>query len=314
MAKIAIIGCGMVGRAWAIAFARIGHGVALWDPMEEAPRQALDQISKLLPDLEAHDLLQGHGRAEVMARLRPVDTLDQALYGAEYVQECAPEQLAIKRDTFSWLDGIASPQTILASSSATLLPSTFTEGLAGRDRCLVAHPVDPPYLLPTVDLVPAPWTDPRVVARTRDFLSAADLQPVMVDREGESFVGDRLQTALLEEALRLLDEGRITAADLDAVIRNGLAPRWTVLGLFQSADLDLPGGLSPHLDDTGPATTDDGSVQAAAPARKTVAEQIRSLVLHGPSWGSIPDQQLWRDRRLMGMIERKRAIDGQREK
>src|SRR5215218_900421 len=156
--RVAIVGTGLVGRAWAIAFARAGWEVRLWDPASDAPRQAVVTISGLLQDLAAQELLGGRDAAEVRNLLRPVSELAEALEDVAWTQESAPERIEVKRELWAELDAKAPADAVLASSTSAIVPSRFTEPLAGRARCLVAHPLNPPYLIPAVELVPAPWT------------------------------------------------------------------------------------------------------------------------------------------------------------
>ena len=132
MSKVAIIGSGFVGRAWAISFSRAGHDVALWDQDPQAPERALTYIQGLLPDLEASDLLNGVAAQVVEARMRPGAALEAALDGAAYVQENTPEDVEVKRKVFAQLDAAAAPDAVLASSTSAILPSAFTETLKGR--------------------------------------------------------------------------------------------------------------------------------------------------------------------------------------
>ncbi len=159
MSRIALVGLGLVGRAWAISFARAGHEVALFDERPEAIDSALSYVDAVLPDLEANGLLMDESQEAVRARMRPAATLEEALGGASHVQENTPEDVEVKRRAFARLDAAAAAETVLASSTSAILPSHFTEALKGRSRCLVVHPINPPYLVPAVELVPAPWTD-----------------------------------------------------------------------------------------------------------------------------------------------------------
>jgi 3-hydroxyacyl-CoA dehydrogenase len=131
--------------------------------------------------------------------------------------------------------------------------SRFAAELAGRGRCLVVHPGNPPYLLPVAELVPAPFTDSATVARTQELLTAAEMMPVLVHHEIEGFVFNRLQGALLREAYRLVRDGVASAADVDAVVSHGLGRRWAVIGPFATADLNTRGGLGRHAELMGPA-------------------------------------------------------------
>src|SRR5579872_1238249 len=137
MARVAIIGSGFIGRAWAISFARAGHEVALWDQDPEAPRQAIDFAASVAPDLANNDLLGGYDPQAVLARLRPEKNLAAALADADHVQESAPERLDVKKSLFAELDRLTPPRAILASSSSAILPSLFTAELPHRERCLV---------------------------------------------------------------------------------------------------------------------------------------------------------------------------------
>src|SRR4051812_21822119 len=168
MAKVAIIGSGFIGRAWAISFARAGHQISLWDVDRSAPSAALAYIESVLPDLEANDLLNGRRPDELRGRMKGLGDIEEALAGADYVQENTPEEVETKREVFSILDRHSQPGAILASSTSAILPSKFTEHLAGRARCLVVHPINPPYLIPAAEVVPAPWTSADAVTRTRD--------------------------------------------------------------------------------------------------------------------------------------------------
>jgi 3-hydroxyacyl-CoA dehydrogenase len=193
MGNVAIVGAGFIGRAWAISFARAGHVVTLWDDDAKAPGKALSYIERLLPDLEAHDLLDGGTAADLRKRMHAADGLEDALSDADYVQENTPENVEIKRAIFARLDAAAPPGAILASSTSAILPSAFTERLPGRARCIVVHPLNPPYLIPAAEVVPAPWTDAGVVERTAAFLRAAGHAPIVMKRELDGFVMNRLQ-------------------------------------------------------------------------------------------------------------------------
>jgi 3-hydroxyacyl-CoA dehydrogenase len=224
--KIAVVGAGLVGRAWAITFARAGRQVVLWDPDPAAAASAVANIPPLLANLETEGLLKGASAGAVGARISGAATLADALAGAVHVQENAPENVEVKRKLFAELDAAAPPQVVLASSSTAIMASLFTEHVAGRARCLVAHPINPPYLVPAVEIVPAPWTDPAIVARTRDLMIAVGQAPIVMKREVEGFLMNRLQAAVLHEAFRMVAEGLASVEDIDVGIRKGIGLRW----------------------------------------------------------------------------------------
>jgi 3-hydroxyacyl-CoA dehydrogenase len=310
MSKVAIIGSGFVGRAWAISFARAGHDVALWDADASAPAKALTFIEAVLPDLAANDLVGGGSVEALRARMKPVADLGEALAGATHVQENTPEDVAVKREIFGRLDALASPDAVLASSTSALLPSAFTEALPGRARCLVAHPINPPYLIPAAEVVPAPWTDPAVVERTAAFLRAAGHAPIVMKRELDGFVMNRLQGALLEEAFRLVADGYAGVEDVDIGIREGLALRWSFMGPFETIDLNAPGGVRDYAkryqgiyEGIFPST--QRRVDWSGPVMQTLESERRKRT---PA-DKLIERQAWRDRRLMALAAHKRRAD-----
>jgi 3-hydroxyacyl-CoA dehydrogenase len=169
--------------------------------------------------------------------------LAEALDGADLAQENGPEQLEVKRELFAELDRLADPRTILASSTSAIQCSLFTADLPGRARCLVAHPVNPPHLVPVVELSGAPWTDPSVIARARAIFEGIGQAPVTVLKEADGFILNRLQAALLAEAFRLVEEGYVTPQDLDVTVKDGLGLRWAFMGPFETIELNAPGGI-----------------------------------------------------------------------
>ena len=305
--SVAIVGTGLVGRAWAIAFARAGWTVRLWDPLAVAPGAALAAIDGLLADLAAQDLLDGADASTVRARLRAAPTLADALAGVGWVQESAPEDLATKQALWRELDAAADPATILASSTSAIVPSLFTEALAGRGRCLVCHPLNPPYLIPAIELVPAPWTSAQTMTEAETVMRALGQAPIVMRKELDGFVMNRLQGALLEEAFRLVADGYCSAEDVDRGIKDGLALRWSFIGPFETADLNAPGGVRDYaaryqglyerlfasmqrrIDWSGPVIAQiEAERRAALPAER------------------LAERQRWRDRRLMALLRHKR--------
>jgi 3-hydroxyacyl-CoA dehydrogenase len=310
MTKAAIIGSGFVGRAWAISFARAGCEVALWDQDKDAPGNALAYIERLLPDLEANDLLNGGTAGEVAVRIHVAPTLESALEGAAHVQENTPEDVEVKRAVFARLDTAAPTDAVLASSTSAILPSAFTENLKGRARCLVVHPINPPYLVPAAEVVPAPWTDRAVVERAAGFLRAAGHAPIVMKREIDGFVMNRLQGALLEEAFRLVDQGYAAVEDVDVGIREGLALRWSFMGPFETIDLNAPAGVRDYADRyqgiySGVFRSSQWRVDWSGPVMDVVeSERRKSLAAD-----KLGERQAWQDRRLIALAAHKRWAD-----
>ena len=310
MSKVAVIGSGFIGRAWAISFARGDHDIALWDEDPQASERALAYIDQLLPALEANDLLNGATAKRVAARMRAARTLEAALESAVHVQENTPEDVEIKREVFARLDAAAAPGAVLASSTSAILPSAFTETLTGRGRCLVVHPINPPYLVPAAEVVPAPWTDAGVVERTAALLRAVGHTPIVMRREIDGFVMNRLQGALLEEAFRLVADGFASIEDVDVGIRDGLALRWSFMGPFETIDLNAPGGVRDYArryqtiySRIFPST--QRRVDWSGPVMDEVEAERRKRL---PA-DRLVERQAWRDRRLMALAAHKRRSD-----
>ena len=312
MSSVAIVGSGLVGRAWAISFARAGHAVRLWDPVPAACESARAYVAGVLDELARSDLLRGQAPGEVLARIAIADDLAAAVAGAAHIQENTPEDRDTKRAVFSRIDATADADAVIASSTSALLPSSFTEHLAGRQRCLVVHPINPPYLVPAAEIVPAPWTAPEIVERTRAFLVDAGHQPLVMKRELDGFIMNRLQGALLEEAFRLVAGGYASVEDVDAGIRDGLALRWSFMGPFETIDLNAPGGVRDYVDRYQSIYANiflemRHRVDWAGPVLDEVeAERRKALPKE-----QLGERQRWRDRRLMALAAHKTRSDGE---
>ncbi|MGP1614559.1 MAG: 3-hydroxyacyl-CoA dehydrogenase [Pollutimonas bauzanensis] len=305
MEKIAIIGAGLIGCAWASVFARAGHPVALHDVDAQALASAGGAIETNLAALYEAGLISETPQA-VMQRISIDASLEDALRGAVLVQENVRETVAAKKEIFARLDALADPGAILASSTSGIPASSFTEELKGRARCLVGHPINPPSLVPLVELVPAPWTEPAVMERARAIYEGAGQVPIMVQREIQGFIVNRLQGALLAEAFRLVEDGYIDSIDLDKAVKDGLGLRWAFMGPFETIDLNAPGGIRDYCGRYGPLYLD---IARQAQPREWSGPLLDTLERERqqeqPAAGRQARQD-WRDRRLMKLIAHKR--------
>ena len=303
---VAIVGAGFIGRAWAIVFARAGFSVAVYDAVDTALAQCQRLLLENINDLAEHGLIS-EAPATVLARIRTETTLPAALKGACLVQECAYETLEIKRAVFAELDRHAAPDTILASSTSWLKASEFSEGLAARARVLVAHPVNPPYLIPLVELAPAPWTDAAVLASAKTIYQEAGQVPVVLHKEITGFLLNRIQAAVLNEALNLYADGFASMEDMDLVLKNGLGMRWSFMGPFETIDLNAPGGLSDYIDRYGPLYEQVETKMTPIAFTPELTDD-----LHDQRRAVLPmehhaERQAWRDRRLMALLAHKKT-------
>jgi len=303
---VAIVGAGFIGRAWAIVFARAGFSVAVYDAVDTALAQCQRLLLENISDLAEHGLIS-EAPATVLARIRTETTLPAALQGACLVQECAYETLAIKRAVFAELDRHAGPDTILASSTSWLKASEFSEGLAGRARVLVAHPVNPPYLIPLVELAPAPWTDAAVLASAKTIYQEAGQVPVVLHKEITGFLLNRIQAAVLNEALNLYADGFASMEDMDLVLKNGLGMRWSFMGPFETIDLNAPQGLMDYAERYGSTFREVAADQATNPWNRDTMAQLHAQRREVLPAGDMQARARWRDRRLMALIAHQRS-------
>ena len=303
---VAIVGAGFIGRAWAIVFARAGFSVAVYDAVQTALAQCQRLLLENISDLAEHGLIS-EAPAAVLERIRTETTLPAALKGACLVQECAYETLEIKRAVFAELDRHAAADTILASSTSWLKASEFSEGLAGRARVLVAHPVNPPYLIPLVELAPAPWTDAAVLASAKTIYQEAGQVPVVLHKEITGFLLNRIQAAVLNEALNLYADGFASMEDMDLVLKNGLGMRWSFMGPFETIDLNAPQGLMDYAERYGSTFREVAADQATNPWNRDTMAQLHAQRREVLPAGDMQARARWRDRRLMALIAHQRS-------
>jgi L-gulonate 3-dehydrogenase len=304
MTNVAIVGAGLIGRAWAIVFARAGFDVTLWDQFPLQTTAALTFIADRLPELRAAGLLADEPEA-VMARIRPMQSLWEAVREADYIQENGPERTDVKIGMFTELERAARADAVLASSSSGIPASAFTEHLQTRRRCLIAHPVNPPYLVPLVELCPAPWTDPAVTDRTRAIMVEAGQVPATVKKEVDGFALNRLQGALLAEAFRLLADDVISPADLDALVKHGLGLRWSFMGPLETIDLNAPAGLADYCNRYGPLYATMQEQMRPLPWDAALVDRLHAARRAELPVNMQPVRQEWRDRRLMALLAHK---------
>ncbi|MDN3495399.1 3-hydroxyacyl-CoA dehydrogenase [Planococcus sp. APC 4015] len=248
---VAIIGAGSIGIAWAVVFASAGVRVQMFETHEGARLIALSEVESMLTDLFEAGLLE-EPVDQVMPRVTMSETLEAAVEHADFVQECVVEDLDVKRGLFAELDRLTDRSVVLASSTSTIIASLFAEDLPGRERCLVVHPANPPYFLRVAEVVPAPFTSTAAVAAATDLLTRVRITPVVLHREIEGFVFNRLQGAVLREAYCLVRDGVITPNDVDTLVREGLGLRWAVIGPFTTSELNTRGGIRRHAEVIGP--------------------------------------------------------------
>jgi L-gulonate 3-dehydrogenase len=305
--SIAVIGGGSIGVAFAIVFARARHRVRLNEP-DAAKRSSIAGILQArLGDLEAYDRLD-EPASSILRRITVVASLSEAVADVAHVQECAPERLDLKRALFVELDRLAPPQAVLAGASSAITASAFAADLPGRGRMLVVRPRNPPFLLPVVEVAPAPFTNETVIALTRALLTGAGLTPVLVRKEVEGFVFNRLQGALPREAYCRVRDDVVSVEDVDRIVRDGLGLRWSMIGPFETVDINTQGGTASHAEKMGPAYQRMGTERGQNdPWTQELVEKVaaqRRALLPLDRWA---ERVAWRDRRLMSLVRHRKA-------
>ncbi|MEJ8815268.1 3-hydroxyacyl-CoA dehydrogenase [Variovorax ureilyticus] len=304
--KIGVVGGGLIGRSWAVAFARAGCQVAVHCRSSSQAQELRAWVTNTCNDLRKYGL-QEEGAEALLGRVECVTDLERAVAGADFVQENLPEDTALKREIFGLLERHAPADATLASSTSALPASAFASELASRHRCLVAHPVNPPHLVPLVEIVPAPWTDPVHMQRTQALMQGIGQVPIIVTQEIPGFVLNRLQAALLAEAWRLVEDGVASADDVDKAVRDGLGLRWAFIGPFENGDLNAPDGIGDYARRYGgmlrglcesmgaPRVWGEALIARVERERRALLPLVRQ-----------PERMRWRDTRLMAL----RALKG----
>ena len=228
--RAACVGAGVIGAGWVARYIRNGIDVAVYDPHPEAERTCRDVLATAEASL---DRLMG-GPPPSRGRVTFTATLSEAVGDADIVQESAPETEATKREILAEIDRYSPAATPIGSSTSGLLPSRLQADMARPERFLVTHPFNPVYLLPLVELCGGERTDPQVVERTRSIYDAIGMRPLVVRKEIDGFVADRLLEALWREALWLVHDDVATVAEVDDAVRYAAGLRWALMGSFQA--------------------------------------------------------------------------------
>jgi len=309
--KVAILGAGLVGSAWAIVFARAGREVALFDVEASRTKQALGRVAANVRELAGYDLIDDADAS--LARITVANSLEDALDSAAYAQESVFERVETKAEFYTKISQVAGDDVVIGSSSSGIPASVFTEGLDCASRCLIAHPINPPYIIPLVEVVPTPWTSNATVQYCWQLMEETGMAPVRLNREVDGFVANRLQAALLWEAFRLLEAGVATAEDIDKTISEGLGRRWSFIGPFETIDLNAPGGIEDYAARFGASFFE--FVKQGEPAEPWSERVIAKA--HDEMRGHLelvdhPARQFWRDKRLMALAKHFQEIEDKR--
>ena len=305
---VAIVGAGLVGAGWALVFARAGLQVRIYDANPAISQASLPLIEKQIADLTEFGLL-AESASDILKCLTVCDTLAEAVDGAAYVQESILERTDVKRTLMLALDEIAGPDLVIGSSTSGIPASAFASGLSISSRVIIAHPVNPPYLVPVVEVVPSPETAPEVIKFTAALMTAVGQSVVHVHKEVEGFVLNRLQAVLLREAWALVEDGVATCEDIDKTIRDGLGWRWSFMGPFETIDLNAVGGVADYAQRLGPLYRSIANSRSHEEEwSPELIEEVEGQRRHYLGHNELETRRGWRDRALMAFSAQRRKL------
>ncbi|MBY6263688.1 3-hydroxyacyl-CoA dehydrogenase [Azospirillum sp. 412522] len=291
--RVAVVGCGTVGASWAALFLAHGLDVAATDPAPDAQDRLRRFVDRALAQL-AELGCRGGGRLTFHGALA------DALEGAGFVQENAPENEETKRRLLADIDGRAAPGVIVASSTSALLRSAIVAGCRSPARHVVAHPFNPPHLLPLVEIVGG---DAGVIERAVRFYRSLGRHPVVLNREMPGHIANRLSSALYREAVHLVEQGVASVADIDAAISQGPGLRWALMGPHMTYHLGGgDGGIAHYLEHLGPSQVR----RWASLGHPTLGPEVQARIVEGVAeeagGRTVQDLEAERDRALLGLL------------
>ena len=299
--RIAVVGCGTLGASWTALFLAHGFDVTAHDTapgFAERLRTSAAQVRGQLAELG----LRGTGRLTVCA------ALEEAVSGAIFVQENAPENEAIKREVLSKIDAHAAPGAIVASSTSAMLRSRIVVDCRTPERVIVAHPFHPPHLVPLVEIVAS---DPATAARAATFYARLGRRPVILRREMPGHIANRLASALYREAVNLVAEGVASVADIDAALCNGPGLRWAAMGPHMTYHLGGgAGGIRHYLDHLGPSQARRWESLGNPTLSDTVKDAIVEGVEAEAAGRTLPELEARRDRSLIDILKARTEVAG----
>ena len=250
--QVGVVGAGLMGHGIALSFAVGGYEVSLTDASEEALERAMDNVAVTLGVLGDEGLVDEATANAVPGRIQADTSLENAMADVGFVVEAVFEDLDLKRRVFAELDRHCPPRAVLASNTSSYMASQLAPATNRPDRVVVANWWNPPNLLPLVEIVGGPQTSDETVDLTKGILESIGKTPITLHKESLGFIGNRMQFALLREALSIVDKGIASAADVDTVVKTGFGRRLAVAGPLEVFDIAGWDTISPIIDELFP--------------------------------------------------------------
>lgn len=238
--NICNLGTGTMGYGTALMFAMAGYQVKMFGRSDASIERGFNSIKGALKTYCDHDLIEQSQLEQILGRIHGVTTLVEAAADADFVIESVAEKLEVKQDVFRQMEKLCGPDTIFATNTSGLSPSAIAEAIERKDKFVVAHFWNPPHLMPLVEVVPGKYTSQETIDITWQLMEKIGKKPVALKREALGFIGNRLQIALLREALYIVEAGIATKEAVDTTMKYSLGRRLSTTGPLESADL---GGL-----------------------------------------------------------------------
>ncbi|MFC7891766.1 3-hydroxyacyl-CoA dehydrogenase NAD-binding domain-containing protein [Streptomyces sp. NPDC057381] len=304
--RVACVGAGVIGGGWVAHFLARGYDVTAWDPAPDAGQKLRRLVDAAWPALTALGLAEGASAD----RLTVTGTLEEAVSGAEFVQESAPEKLDLKRDLLARLDAAAPPGVVIASSTSGYPMTDMQTAAADPSRLVVGHPFNPPYLIPLVEVVGGERTDAAAVAWASRFYEVAGKSVITMADEVPGFIANRLQEALWREALHMVANGEATVRDIDLSITEGPGLRWAVMGpMLTFALAGGEGGMAHMLDHFGPSLKSPWTRLEAPELDKALYDAVVAGCDEAADGRSIADLVAERDRGVIDVLRATGRLD-----
>ncbi|XP_066562582.1 lambda-crystallin homolog [Amia ocellicauda] len=309
---IAVIGSGLIGRSWAMVFVSGGYRVKIYDNKPGHASKAIEDISEQLKELKQANMLRGSLSAEdQLALISSHEDLKGTVEGAFFIQECVFEDLQAKHSVFQAVESLVGERVVLSTSTSCLQPSQVFLPVQNKKRCIVSHPVNPPYYVRLVELVPHPDTEPSVVDSTFALMKEVGQVPVRLRREIDGFALNRVQYAIIAEAWRLVKDGIISVEDIDLVMTEGLGMRYAFIGPMETMHLNAQGledylkryreGMKRVLSSFGPVPEFSGEEV------KSINQDMCDLIPSDPQ--HLTARRERRDRCLLGLAQLKKGLE-----
>jgi ketoreductase RED1 len=298
--QVAVTGAGLIGISWAALFLANGLRVRVFDPRKDLEQAVRDGLAASVSALRR----LGYTMDGYEQRLEIEPDLEAATHDADLVQESCPEQIDFKREFFASIEKFVKPNALMFSSTSSLRATDIARDMKNPGRMMVGHPFNPPHVMPLVEIVPGKNTVPEAVEEAVAFYRALGKAPVVLHREINGFVGNRLQAAVLRESMYLVQQGVVSVEELDTLVPNSLGLRWASVGPFKGIHLGGgPGGIAHFLTHLGPMF--QGLFDEMGDAHinpETTAELAKQA---DAAYGPMPNPRMAseRDQKQLGILE-----------